>query len=228
MVEDEVLIVEGDTVDGVAASAVAVGVVTSLCHEARDNSVENGAVIVEIESSRGQAGSSLGERGEVIDGLWRGRAKESEDNASLWHAIDLNVEVCLLGYWSEGVVDLLWHGCWLWCWLWCWLRCHSNWDRCWLLDWRSRHWFPHGWWCHRNWSGLWLLDGRWGDSDCSWLWDLISRRGVLNWLLKLSEGWRFEFEWFECLSVVLLGDSPRWGSCLDWGLNRYYWCNNWS
>jgi hypothetical protein len=186
--------------------------------------VENGVIIVEIKSFRGPPGTSLGECGEVFDSLWRGGAEESEDNASLRFAIDLNVKVCLLGYWSEGVVDLLWHGCWLWCWL----GSHSNWGRCWLPDGRSRHWFPHGWWCHRNWSGLWLLNGRWGDGDRSWLRDLISRRGVLNWLLELSEGWRLEFEWFKGLSIVLLGDGPRWGSFLDWCLNRSDWSNNWS
>ena len=103
VLESEVLVSELVAVDGLATGSVAGGEVTTLSHEARDNSVELAALEVQGLSSVASSGGTVSERGEVLGGLRDSVAEHSEDNAALSLAIDLNVEEDLLGHCVEGV-----------------------------------------------------------------------------------------------------------------------------
>ena len=101
--ELEVLVVELVAVDGLAASAVSVGEVATLGHEAGDNAVEFAALEVERLARVASAGGSVSKRGEVGGGLRDDVAEHAEDDSASFLTIDLNVEEDLLGDFGEGL-----------------------------------------------------------------------------------------------------------------------------
>ena len=86
-----------------AASTVANSEVTALCHEARNDSVELAALVAERDAAgRGTCGSRC-ELGEVLCCLWHSIAVQAENDTTGIMAIDLEVEVNLLG---DGLVSV--------------------------------------------------------------------------------------------------------------------------
>jgi len=97
----EVLIVELGAIDGLATGAVPGGEVATLSHEARDHSMELGALEVEWLARLADSLLSCAEGTEVLSCLGDLVSEELEDNVSLFGP-DLNLEedlrVCLLKY----------------------------------------------------------------------------------------------------------------------------------
>ena len=93
----EVFVVESGTVDAFSSSAVSAGEVSSLGHEAGDDSVEVGTL--EPESLSGVALTLLAsaESAEVLNGLGHTVAEETEHHATSFLAVDRDIEVDLVG-----------------------------------------------------------------------------------------------------------------------------------
>jgi hypothetical protein len=90
MLDAEVLVRELLAVDGFPASAVALGEISALDHESRDDTVEAGACIAE-------AVLAGGELVEVSGCLWDLVSVETHDNAAEGLLVLFDVEIDLLG-----------------------------------------------------------------------------------------------------------------------------------
>ncbi len=82
VLELEVLIGELGAVDGLAADASAVGEVTALEHEVGDNTVEDGALVVERLAALGGALLAGAQSTEVLNSLGDGLAIEAHHDAT--------------------------------------------------------------------------------------------------------------------------------------------------
>ena len=102
MLELKVLILELGTVDGLAASAIALSKVSTLDHELLDDSVEDGALVVQRLSSLAYALVSGTEGAEVLGRLGYDIVEQLEGDASGILGADLDVEedaaASLLGF----------------------------------------------------------------------------------------------------------------------------------
>ena len=97
VLEGKVLVIELSAEDGLTTGTVSLGEVTTLGHEAWNDSVELGALVAEGNTRAGAATEATGESGEVLGSPGHGVTVHAEDDASSILAIDLNVEEDLLG-----------------------------------------------------------------------------------------------------------------------------------
>mmetsp|Transcript_9809 Transcript_9809/g.24474 ORF Transcript_9809/g.24474 Transcript_9809/m.24474 type:complete len:262 (+) Transcript_9809:106-891(+) len=97
VLELEVLVLELRSVDGLAASAGAVGEVASLDHELRDDPVEGGVLVVEGLAGLAHALLASAERAEVLDGFGDVVAEEADHDPAEALAVGLDVEEDLVG-----------------------------------------------------------------------------------------------------------------------------------
>lgn len=88
MLDVEVLIFKFVTVNGFASETVEVGDVTTLCHEAWNDSVEDRVLVSETLLASAQGS-------EVLCSLWNNLVEQVEDHSWLFSAIDGDVEVDL-------------------------------------------------------------------------------------------------------------------------------------
>ena len=103
MLQLEILILELLSEDRLSTSSVTHSEVSSLGHEAWDDSVELGTLEMEWLSTLSYSLLSSAESLEVLNGLWDGVSKESEDDSSASLTIDFDVEVDLLSDGVDGV-----------------------------------------------------------------------------------------------------------------------------
>jgi len=86
VLELEVLVLELFAVDGLSTGAVVVGKVTTLQHELRDDTVEDGVPVA-------KALLASAESSEVFGGLWDNVVFELKDDLASWGSTDGDVEV---------------------------------------------------------------------------------------------------------------------------------------
>ena len=82
VLEGEVLVSEFLSIDGLSTAAITHGEVTSLGHEARDNSVEVASLVVEGFSRISDAGGTVAESSEVSDSLGDHITEKTKDNTA--------------------------------------------------------------------------------------------------------------------------------------------------
>jgi len=97
VVQFEALIVKLLAVDGFSTSAVTLGEVATLSHEAGDDSVELAALVAQRDASSGIASGTSGELGEVVGSQRHRVAIEAEDDAASILSIDFQIEEDLSG-----------------------------------------------------------------------------------------------------------------------------------
>lgn len=93
----EVLIVKLVAVDGLSTSAVTLGEVATLSHEAGDDSVELAALVAQRDASRGVTSGTCSELGEVVGSQRHSVAIEAENDAASILTIDFQIEEDLSG-----------------------------------------------------------------------------------------------------------------------------------
>jgi hypothetical protein len=98
MLDGEVFVRKLLAIDGLPASTVALGEISTLDHELRDDTVEAGAFVAE-------AILEGGELVEVFNSLWDLLSIKTHDNATEGLIVLLNVEVDLLGDCGVSHVD---------------------------------------------------------------------------------------------------------------------------
>merc|ERR1719181_196141 len=98
VLELEVLVLELFAVDGFAASAGAVGEVTALEHELRDDAVELAALVVQRLARLAHALFASAESAEVLDRLGDGLAVQVHDDAASSFAANGDVKEDLVGH----------------------------------------------------------------------------------------------------------------------------------
>lgn len=92
----EILIIKFGAVDALATFSVSGSDVTSLSHEARNNSVEGTALIVEWVAKCANTVGTVAECYEILDSQGNSLAEESENDLTLVNAINWDVEVDLV------------------------------------------------------------------------------------------------------------------------------------
>mmetsp|Transcript_7321 Transcript_7321/g.20636 ORF Transcript_7321/g.20636 Transcript_7321/m.20636 type:complete len:223 (+) Transcript_7321:17-685(+) len=97
VLELKVLVVEAAAVDGLATAAVARGEVAALKHKVGDHAVESAALVVKRLAGLAHALLASAQGAEVVNGLGDDVAVEPKLDAAGRLAIDLNIEVGLLG-----------------------------------------------------------------------------------------------------------------------------------
>ena len=94
MVDLEVLISVSSTINGLSSSSVTIGEITTLSHEAWNDSMEHrlgiGKFLLAIELV------SFAELVEVLSGLWNSFVIKAEDNSVLFLSVNGNIEVSFL------------------------------------------------------------------------------------------------------------------------------------
>ena len=88
----EILVIEAGTVDALAASAISESEITTLSHEAGDNSVESRALEVKSLACVAHSLLSCAESSEVLGCLGNGVSEETEDDSAGILSIDVDVE----------------------------------------------------------------------------------------------------------------------------------------
>ena len=97
VIEAEVLVGKRSSVDGFSARAVAAREVSSLSHEAGNDSVEHATLVAKRGAVGSCAGCSLGKRCEVLDGLRHCVAVQANDDSPGILSVNLEVEEDFLG-----------------------------------------------------------------------------------------------------------------------------------
>jgi len=98
VLELEVLIGELSAVDRLSATAIAVGEIAALDHEAGDDAVEDATLVVERLAGRSLPLLARAKRPEILHCLRGGFAVQSDHHAARGLVVDLDVEVNLVCY----------------------------------------------------------------------------------------------------------------------------------
>ena len=103
MLELEVLVVEAGAIDAFTTSSITVSEVTTLSHEARNNSVEVRALEVKSLSSVSDTFLTGAKSTDILSGLRNSLAKEAEDNTSSLLTVNFDIKEDLAGNLIDGV-----------------------------------------------------------------------------------------------------------------------------
>ena len=105
MLDFEVLVRESIAIDALSTHTIKAGEITSLNHELRDNTVENGSLIVQGLSILAYTLLARAQSTEILSSLRNHIPEETEYHSLFAQSFNLDIEIDLMRYGRSGVAQ---------------------------------------------------------------------------------------------------------------------------